>query len=310
MRDGNLVLPAASDGVLSPPLVSLVLINWNCASFVGAAIRSIRGQDYPWFEAIVVDNGSTDESREVIARHVTGDSRFRVIHLERNFGQLGAFLDVFGELRGDFVTIIDADDVLFCNFLSSHIQVHLALPFSVAFTSSNVVEMTAAGRVITGGYVSFKGALSPDSFGLRRPDAAVRLTTISDIDYLRLSDATRTFVHVNVWIWGPGTSNMFRRSVLTLVHFKPKDRTYFRAADNYLCPFCHALAGSALINKPLSAYRIHDNNYFTERESMRNVSKGRSEIAGRSKREALETLGILFARAEFFQEVLPGKRFW
>jgi uncharacterized protein (TIGR01627 family) len=310
MPDANLVLPGALDGILSPPLVSLVLINWNYASFVGAAIESVKEQDYPWFEAIVVDNGSADESREVIAQHVTDDSRFRVIYLEKNLGQLGAFLDVFEELRGDFVTIVDTDDVLFSNFLSSHVQVHLALPFSVGLTSSNVVEMTATGRAITGGYASFNLKLQPDSRGLRGPNVTVRLSTISEIDYRQLSDATRTFVHADGWIWGPGTSNMFRRSVLKLVHYKPKDRTYLRAADNYLCPFCHVFGGSALIDKPLSAYRVHDNNYFAERESIRDVSTGRSKIAKRSEREALETLGVLFARAEFFQEVLPGKSFW
>src|SRR4029079_5040721 len=162
MSADNLGLCGVPNGIVSPPLVSLVLINWNYASFVGAAIESIKGQDYPRFEAIVVDNGSTDDSRDVIARQIAGDSRFRVIHLDSNLGQLGAFLEVFGEIRGDFVTIVDADDILFSNFLSSHAQVHLALPLSVALTSSNVVEMTASGRALTGGYVPLGLKPQPD----------------------------------------------------------------------------------------------------------------------------------------------------
>src|SRR4051812_40305818 len=69
---------------LSLPLVSFVLRNWNYAEYVGAAIDSIRAQDYPRFECVVVDNGSTDNSREVIARHVEDDPRFRVVHTGRN----------------------------------------------------------------------------------------------------------------------------------------------------------------------------------------------------------------------------------
>ena len=99
--------------IVEPPLVSLVLINRNDAAYVGAAIESIKSQVYPWIEAIVVDNGSTDASRQVIAEHVGNDPRFRIVHLDENLGQLGAYFDVFKLLGGEFVTVVDADDVLF-----------------------------------------------------------------------------------------------------------------------------------------------------------------------------------------------------
>ena len=86
---------------------------------------------------------------------------------------------------------------------------------------------------------------------------------------------------------GPGTSNMYRRSALALIHFQPKDGTYFRAADNYLCPFCHVFGGSALIDKQLSAYRIHHANYYAERESIHEVPAGRIEFRRNHQRETL-----------------------
>ena len=299
-----------SGTTISPPLVSLVLINWNYAPYVGAAIDSIKTQDYRWFEVIVVDNGSTDESRDVIAQHVADDPRFRVIHLEKNLGQLGAFLRTFDMVSGEFVTIVDADDVLFPNFLSSHVQVHLALPHSVALTSSNVVEITASGRVLTGGYAPFDLRGLPSTRGLRRPEAALRLPTISEFYYRSLSDGTSTHLRGGNWIWGPGTSNMYRRSTLALVHYEPKGGTYFRAADNYLCPFCHVLGGSALIDKRLSAYRVHDANYYAERETIYQVPAGRIDFRRHYQRHTLETLGIMFARAEFFRQLLPRDAFW
>ena len=49
-------------------------------------------------------------------------------------------------------------------------------------------------------------------------------------------------------MWGPGTSNMYRRSVMALAHQEPKDRAYFRAADSYFNRLCHAFGGCALID--------------------------------------------------------------
>ena len=77
--------------LVSPPLVSLLIINWNYGTYIGATIDSIKSQDYPAIEVIVVDNGSTDDSRDVIAKHAGDDPRFRVVHLDENLGQLGAY---------------------------------------------------------------------------------------------------------------------------------------------------------------------------------------------------------------------------
>ena len=225
--------------IVEPPPVSLVLINWNDAAYVGAAIDLIKSQDYPSIEAIVVDNASTDASRQVIAEHVGNDPRFRILHLGENRGQLGAYFDVFKLLGGEFVTVVDADDVLFPSFVSSHVQVHLALPAQVAFTSSNVVEVTAEGRALTSGCAGFGCGAKPVSRGLRPPNAAFRLSTVSNADYLELAKATSTIGAGTPWIWRPGSSNMFRRSVLALVKQDRKNRTDFRAADNYFQPFCH-----------------------------------------------------------------------
>ena len=296
--------------ILSPPLVSLLLINWNYAAYVGSAIDSIKEQDYPSLEAIIVDNGSTDASSGVIAKHVGDDRRFRIIQLDRNFGQLGAYFQVFEQLRGEFVTIVDADDVLFPNFVSSHVQVHLAVPSSVSLTSSNVVEMTAEGRALTGGWGLFGRKTKPSSLGLRPRDRTPRVSTISDADYRQLAQATSTvFSGGAPWIWGPGTANMFRRSVLALVQQELKNQPYFRAADNYLNPFCHVLGGSALIDLQLSAYRIHAANYFTLRESVTLLGTGRPEFRIRAHQELRETIEFLFSRAAFFEKSFGG-HFW
>ena len=112
---------------LSPPLVSFVVICWNYAQYVAEAIASIRAQDYLHFECLVINNGSTDRSGEEIARAVGEDKRFTVVTFDENLGQLGAALWALDHIKGSFVTFVDADDVLFSTFASTHVQVHLAL---------------------------------------------------------------------------------------------------------------------------------------------------------------------------------------
>jgi glycosyltransferase involved in cell wall biosynthesis len=294
------------------PLVTLVLINWNYAAYVGAAIDSILAQDYPALEVIVVDNGSTDDSRAVIDRHVGADQRCRIIHLDSNLGQLGAFFHVFKEIHGNFVAIVDADDLLMSNYVSSHVQVHIALPRAVAFTSSNIYEIDADGRTITGGYYPF--AYRQDARPRHLPciDVVPRLATISDCDYRLLAESTSTIPFDQIgWFWGPGTANMFRRSVLALTQRPERDGSpYRRTADTYLNPFCHGLGGSALIHLPLSAYRVHNCNYFTMRESMHGMPSGRPEIAAENTLLQCETIEFLLSNAKRYIEIIAGDHFW
>ena len=170
------------------------------------------------------------------------------------------------------------------------------------------MEITASGRALTGGYAPFDLCGLPAVRGLRRPDAALRLPTISELSYWALSQATGTHLRGGAWIWGPGTSNMYRRSALALIHFQPKDGTYFRAADNYLCPFCHVFGGSALIDKQLSAYRIHHANYYAERESIHEVPAGRIELGGTTAGNS-ETSEFCSPAQSFSVECFPVNAF-
>jgi Glycosyl transferase family 2 len=93
------------------PLVSIVVNNFNFASLVGVAIRSALEQSYQATEVIVVDDGSTDGSREVIASF-----GFQVEAVfKENGGQGSAFNAGFERARGDIVIFLDADDLLLPN---------------------------------------------------------------------------------------------------------------------------------------------------------------------------------------------------
>jgi hypothetical protein len=90
------------------PLASIVIDNYNYGQFVGEAIDSALGQTYPHTEVVVVDDGSTDNSQEIIRAY---GSRVRAIFKE-NGGQGSAFNAGFAASRGDIVLFLDSDDVL------------------------------------------------------------------------------------------------------------------------------------------------------------------------------------------------------
>ena len=93
------------------PFFSVLICNYNYERFVGDAIRSALAQDYPAdrFEVIVVDDGSTDGSRAVIASFA-GDARVRPL-LQPNRGQSAAFDAGVRIARGDYICLLDSDDV-------------------------------------------------------------------------------------------------------------------------------------------------------------------------------------------------------
>ena len=88
--------------------ISIVISNYNYGRFLPDCLDSIRAQTYPHLECVVVDDGSTDNSREVIARY----PEFRCI-LKSNAGQASALADGFQASTGSVIVFLDADDFLF-----------------------------------------------------------------------------------------------------------------------------------------------------------------------------------------------------
>ena len=93
----------------APLLASVIVNNYNYGKFLPQAIDSALEQTYPRVEVIVVDDGSTDDSREIISRY---DSRIRSV-LKSNGGQASALNAGFTASHGDVVLFLDADDFLY-----------------------------------------------------------------------------------------------------------------------------------------------------------------------------------------------------
>jgi glycosyltransferase involved in cell wall biosynthesis len=90
------------------PAVSVVLPTYNRASMLGRAVRSVLGQSYADFEVVVVDDGSTDGTAEVVAGF--DDPRVKYVRLARNAGAGAARNVGIRMARGRFLAFQDSDD--------------------------------------------------------------------------------------------------------------------------------------------------------------------------------------------------------
>jgi glycosyltransferase involved in cell wall biosynthesis len=93
------------------PLVSVVMPSYNHEEFIAESIESVLGQDFDDFELIIVDDASTDSSRQIIQKYAAEDSRIRVILHEANCGIAKTMNDGIEAAKGKFIAFTASDDV-------------------------------------------------------------------------------------------------------------------------------------------------------------------------------------------------------
>lgn len=93
------------------PSLAVLLTVYNQRSFLEEAITSILSQSYREFEFVIVDDGSTDGSCEVIKAAARQDSRIRLVPLAKNLGLAGALQAGLAVISTDLVARMDGDDV-------------------------------------------------------------------------------------------------------------------------------------------------------------------------------------------------------
>lgn len=101
-----------SDGSGRIPRVSVVMPVYNTARYLAASIESVLAQSFADLELIIVNDGSTDGSQEVIDTYAARDGRVRVIRHETNLGVGATHRSGHAAARGEFVVIMDSDDVM------------------------------------------------------------------------------------------------------------------------------------------------------------------------------------------------------
>jgi len=103
-------------------LVSIITPTYNHAEFIGACIESVLAQTYPYWEMIIIDDGSTDDTGEVVARYE--DDRIRYIR-QPNMGVerlTETYNKALSLARGEYIAILEGDDYWPDYKLSKHLK--------------------------------------------------------------------------------------------------------------------------------------------------------------------------------------------
>lgn len=103
----------------SKPLVSVMMPCFNAERTLPMALASLRVQTYDDWEAVVVDDGSTDRSPDILSAF--GDDRLRLERFETNRGRGAARHRCLEMAHGDLLSFLDADDWLFPNKLNHQV---------------------------------------------------------------------------------------------------------------------------------------------------------------------------------------------
>jgi GT2 family glycosyltransferase len=88
------------------PRVTVAIPNWNGARFLASCLDSLRAQTFGDFDVVVVDNGSTDESLDLVARDYP---EVRLVRWETNRGVAAAFNEGVRQCRGDLLALLNND---------------------------------------------------------------------------------------------------------------------------------------------------------------------------------------------------------
>jgi glycosyltransferase involved in cell wall biosynthesis len=130
--------------VNSPPTVSVVMSVYNGERFLSEAVQSILGQSFSDFEFVIVDDGSTDKSSEILAQYMRRDDRIRV-HRHTNKGR-AVSLNIGIELsKGRYIARMDADDVALPNRLKEQVD-FMELHPEVGLLSGSYERIDAKGQ--------------------------------------------------------------------------------------------------------------------------------------------------------------------
>ncbi len=94
------------------PRVSVIMPAYNSGPYIDAAVASVREQTFADWELIVIDDCSTDDTRDRVRAHIEADQRITLLELPVNMGAPAGPRNRGAALaRGDYIALLDADDI-------------------------------------------------------------------------------------------------------------------------------------------------------------------------------------------------------
>jgi len=166
------------------PFVSIVILNYNGIAFLGEGLKecieSVLKTDYPSYEIIIVDNGSTDESIKYIQTNY--GLRINLVENEKNLGFSEGFNTGIRKSKGKYIALLSNDMTVSPNWIS---------PIINLFESDSSIGLAGFKRMLygeknvidsIGGYLYFDGRVKIVAFGVE--DHGQYDNIIEDLDYI------------------------------------------------------------------------------------------------------------------------------
>jgi glycosyltransferase involved in cell wall biosynthesis len=219
------------------PLVSIIINNYNYAGFLKEAIDSALNQTYPLTEVVVVDDGSKDESRGIIADY--GDRIIAV--LKENGGQASALNAGVLACRGDILCFLDSDDYFYPDKVAQVVDFFGAHePNSKPTLLHHTVAVkNLAGDDIAGSFLARGLHQSP----------------------MNLYNSAKRY-HFLEYLAGPTTGISINRMLADRL-FPIPEKGVRVSADDFIVYGSFLIGDAYAVDKRLSAYRLHGgNNWF------------------------------------------------
>ncbi len=139
------------------PLVSVVIPTFNRAYCIERAIDSVLSQTHADVEAIIVDDGSTDDTQSLLRSRYGAEPRVKPVY-QPNTGVSGARNTGFRHAKGEFIALLDSDDTWFPWKLEAQLAVMAARP-NVGMVWTDMQAVDPEGRIVDPKHLkSFYGA--------------------------------------------------------------------------------------------------------------------------------------------------------
>jgi len=120
---------------------SVIIPAYNAERYISETLRSVTRQTYQHFEVIVVDDGSTDKTREIVQQHALQDSRLTLISCPQRSGGPAYPRNLGLEAsRGDYVALLDSDDLWFAQKLENDAKFLSQTPTDILYSGAYYVS--------------------------------------------------------------------------------------------------------------------------------------------------------------------------
>jgi len=209
-------------------LATVVIVNYNYGQYIADAIDSALGQSYGPVEVVVVDDGSTDISRQTIGQY---KDRVRTV-FQDNRGQGAAYNAGWAAARGKFVLFLDSDDVLTADAMTKIVA---------AFERSDAVKVQFYLEQVDRDLASL-GCLLP----------TYKFSTI---------EPRKQIANYGYYVSPPASGNAFRKTFLDAIMPIADEKLYRHAADGFTTGLAGLAGHVESIPERLGFYRVHGANY-------------------------------------------------